>query len=457
MAAEVIDRWLPKNLSLTTNVTIKDILFATQNCQLYNADTAIVLVYTEILHDEWRTAGATILNSAQVFLYRNKKLYFIISCSDSQLCHINDCEIPRTVSDIQHFVRALKNTRKVFPLANLFDSIYHEAKDIFLPLGEMDKQEKDDAILLGKYISGGVEISCSFSERLSKLSPTLTSDEIEQAAQMIGVVNSAQSVVETKQLQPFRLHGRKDLEKFFTEEIIDIVLNLPRYERLGVHFPSAFILTGKPGCGKTFAVDRLVEYLGWPSFSVSSGSIGSKYIHETSFKIASVFKDAIAVAPAIVIIDEMEAFLSSRNGEHSHQVEEVAEFLRVIPEAIAAKVLIIGMTNKIEWIDEAILRRGRFDKIINIEMPSKEEMFDVLECSFAVRPCGDIDISSLANALAGKPLSDATFIVNEAARLAARAAKECIEQMDVDQALKLLLARSNDNKLRHVGFRRDDE
>ena len=105
---------------------------------------------------------------------------------------------------------------------------------------------------------------------------------------------------------------------------------------MGIDFPTAFILQGPPGCGKTYAVERLIEYLDWPSFFVDSGSIGSPYIHETSKRISAIFDEAIKNAPSVLVIDEMESFLMDRansmNGS-GHHVEEVAEFLRRIPEA----------------------------------------------------------------------------------------------------------------------------
>jgi len=71
------------------------------------------------------------------------------------------------------------------------------------------------------------------------------------------------------------------------------------------------VLHGPPGCGKTFAVDRLVDFLGWPSFQIDASSVASPYIHETSKKVAEVFDKAIQNAPSVLVIDEMEAFLAT--------------------------------------------------------------------------------------------------------------------------------------------------
>jgi hypothetical protein len=125
--------------------------------------------------------------------------------------------------------------------------------------------------------------------------------------------------------QPFELPGRPELEAFINEHIVDVLRNRERYKALGVGFPSAVVFHGPPGSGKTYAVERLVEYLGWPSYHIDASSVASPYIHETSRKVAEVFEAARQSAPSVLVIDEMEAFLADREiGSGHHRVEEVA-------------------------------------------------------------------------------------------------------------------------------------
>jgi SpoVK/Ycf46/Vps4 family AAA+-type ATPase len=158
------------------------------------------------------------------------------------------------------------------------------------------------------------------------------------------------------------------------------------------------ILHGPPGCGKTFAVDRLVDFLGWPSFQIDASSVASPYIHETSKKVAQVFDKAMENAPSVLVIDEMEAFLADREmGSGHHRVEEVAEFLRRIPEAVKNDVLIIAMTNRIEMIDPAIQRRGRFDHVIKVDFASEVEVQSLLDKLLSSLPKeSDVDSKPLA-------------------------------------------------------------
>ena len=223
---------------------------------------------------------------------------------------------------------------------------------------------------------------------------------------------------------------------------------------MGIGFPSAVILHGPPGCGKTFAVDRLIEFLGWPSFNIDSGSIGSPFIHDTSKKISEVFDKAIDNAPAVLVIDEMEAFLSARDlsqGSGQHHVEEVAEFLRRIPEATSKNVLVIAMTNLIDTIDPAILRRGRFDHIIEVQMPSKEEVDSLLHHLFESLPVSDdIDYDSIASQLQGHAMSDVTFVVKEAGRLAVKENEDVISNALIRKAIEALPKKKEN--MRKIGF-----
>jgi ATP-dependent 26S proteasome regulatory subunit len=233
-----------------------------------------------------------------------------------------------------------------------------------------------------------------------------------------GQKENADIPVEEMKKEEFVLKGRPELAKFFNEHIIDVIKNSEKYKRMGINFPSAVVLHGPPGCGKTFAVEKLVNYLDWPSYFVSSSTIGSPYIHDTSKKISEMFDKAIENSPSVLIIDEMEAFLSSRNGEKSsglYHTEEVAEFLRRIPDATNKNVLIIGMTNMIDAIDPAILRRGRFDHVLEVKMPSLIEIEElVISILDKIPHENSINIKDIASKLQKRPLSDVAFAIKEA-------------------------------------------
>jgi SpoVK/Ycf46/Vps4 family AAA+-type ATPase len=198
-------------------------------------------------------------------------------------------------------------------------------------------------------------------------------------------------------------------------------------------------------------VEALVSYLDWPCYHIDSTSIGSPYIHETGRKIGAVFSEAADHAPAVVVIDEMDAFLADRGSGGDHRTEEVAEFLRRLPEAQRNRVLVIGMTNRPDTIDRAILRRGRFDHVVSVEPPTEFEVDAVIEHELSSRPrSATLILETCVRALVGRPLSDAAFLVREAARLAARAGKSAVDQASLDESLKTVL--SSEHSRRRIGF-----
>ena len=165
-------------------------------------------------------------------------------------------------------------------------------------------------------------------------------------------------------------------------------------------------------------------------------------------------------SPAIIVIDEMESFLADReigSGSSAHRVEEVAEFLRKIPEAIKNNVIVIGMTNRIEMIDPAILRRGRFDHVIEVPMATEEEVFSLLSKLLSERPCADaLDIKVIAKKLSGRPLSDVSFVVREASRLTAKAGNKSIDNDSLQKALEVTTTRGKIENKRKFGFHQDE-
>ena len=133
-----------------------------------------------------------------------------------------------------------------------------------------------------------------------------------------------------------------------------------------------------------------------------------------------------------------------------YHVEEVAEFLRRIPAAITNKVLIIAMTNLIEMIDPAILRRGRFDHIIEVGLPSRIEVASLLDALLSKLPTAeDLNMATLLDALTGQALSDVAFVVREAARLTVKAGKSHLDQESLETALKSL-PEYNEKKRRYI-------
>ncbi|MFM6996406.1 MAG: ATP-binding protein [Limnohabitans sp.] len=477
-----IEAWLPIGFVLPDGANTRTALFEGGNWQIFATSVGgKALVVTPDLAARWIEAGLLDEGQLSKFTFGNSK-FRSISCGESQvLSPVSEGASPNSKAEALSFALTLKATRAIDADSPLQDALYVEKFSRLLPTYSISSRTEDD-VVLGYWLTGGAPISAKSFRRLRQTLSWLGAGHLKDVVQAAGIEVTevipaekrrtrpvdAPPKVDTKEPSPseqadkavvkpatFELAGRPQLATFFNEHIIDIIVNRDRYKALGIDFPSAVVLHGPPGCGKTFAVERLVDYLGWPNFQIDASSVASPYIHETSKKVADVFDKAMQAAPSVLVIDEMEAFLADREmGSGHHRVEEVAEFLRRIPEAAKNDVLIIAMTNRVEMIDPAIMRRGRFDHVIKVDFASETEVLSLLEKLLSTLPKDDsIDPRPFAKELAGRPLSDVSYVVREGARLAARAGKDRLDQETLRAALDSTPAREREGSdRRKIGF-----
>lgn len=474
----VIESWLPIGFLLPNGEEVNQAIYGGPNWQIIDTSSnERALLAKSCLYQQWIDSGLLDVALVTSFSFGNGDYGYVLSEKNKILCPIKDSDTPVTLAEALSFSDALKTTRGIDSTSPLQDSIYIEKLARFLPTYSISSELSDD-IVLGEWLTGGVHVSVTSFRRLRQMMSWLTPADLKEVVETAGfevgeltiksggeqeidssVPNTANKEGDGKRTSiktsTFSLPGRPELEMFFNEHIIDILQNRERYKALGIGFPSAIALHGPPGCGKTFAVEQLVEFLGWPSFEIDASSVASPYIHDTSKKVAEVFDKAIENSPSVIVIDEMESFLADREmGSSHHRVEEVAEFLRRIPEAVKNDVLIIAMTNRIEIIDPAILRRGRFDHIISVDFASEEEILSLLHNLLSSLPITDsVDAAPLAKQLGGRPLSDVTFVIREGARLAARAGNDKLTQEYLLAALNDAPAREREGSTsRPIGF-----
>lgn len=470
-----LDAWLPVGLALPDGACVRLVLHEGIDWQVFEAEGGgHALIVKESLAKRWLDIGLIEMGVLTPFAFGGERLVEFSCGASHVLAPVSVCKSPNSKSEALAFADALRATRQLDTEGALQDAIYVEKLSRLLPTYSLSARVADE-VVFGSWLTGGVPVSVSAFRRLRTLVGWMGEPHLREVIQRAGFTApvttgvagakakkaTEKSTSETGAVgtssQTFTLAGRPELENFLNEHVIDIIEHQERYKALGIEFPSAIILHGPPGCGKTFAVERLVEYLGWPSFQIEASSVASPYIHETSKKVAAVFDEAMKNAPSVLVIDEMEAFLADRQmgaGSSHHRVEEVAEFLRRIPEAIKNQVLIVAMTNRIEMIDPAILRRGRFDHVVKVDMASEEEVLSLLKKLVGELPQEPgIDLAPIAKKLNGRPLSDVTFVVREGARLAARFGKDRLDQQSLCKALETSPARdSEDEGHRKIGF-----
>lgn len=477
-----LDTWLPIGFMLPDGAKARVALLEGADWQLYETSGGgRALVVHDTLAQQWQDSGLIDDGTFSAVQFGDQKLWSI-SCGPSQiLCPVSEAKSPDNKAEALAFALALKATRDIDADSALQDALYVEKITRLLPTYSISSRTADE-VVLGYWLTGGASIPATSFRRLRQTMSWLGAIHLKDVVEAAGFEVAEVIPLDRKPLSPprkteaapadakaeqvgrtapepnevFELAGRPELAAFFNEHIVDIILNRDRYSALGIEFPSAIILHGPPGCGKTFAVERLVDYLGWPIFQIDASSVASPYIHETSKKVAQVFEKAMENAPSVLVIDEMEAFLADRDmGSGHHRVEEMAEFLRRIPEAVKNEVLIVAMTNRIDMIDPAIQRRGRFDHVIKVGFASEIEVLSLLDKLLSSLPTeSDVDSKSLARELAGRPLSDVAFVVREGARLAARSGKDRLDQASLLSALHTTPAREREGgeTKRRIGF-----
>ena len=476
-----LESWLPVGFKLPDGAKVRIALFEGMNWQIHDTmGGGRALVVHDSLAQHWIDSGLIDEGTLEAFQFGDSQFRAISSAPSQILCPVSEGKSPNNKSEALAFALAMKATRDIDTESAIQDALYVERITRLLPTYSISSRAGDD-VVLGFWLTGGTNIPATSFRRLRQSLSWLDASHLKDVVQAAGFEVAEIIPIERKQETPlsaertitdgeehetkrpksaptkaFELAGRPELAAFFNEHIVDIILNRDRYKALGIEFPSAVILHGPPGCGKTFAVDRLVDFLGWPSFQIDASSVASPYIHETSKKVAQMFDKAMENAPSVLVIDEMEAFLADREmGSGHHRVEEVAEFLRRIPEAIKSDVLIIAMTNRIDMIDPAIQRRGRFDHVIKVDFASEIEVLALLEKLLSSLPKeSDVDAKPLAEELAGRPLSDVSFVVREGARLAARSGKERLDQSSLLSALHSSPAREREGGVakQRIGF-----
>ena len=427
---------------------IKALISECENWEIYRTITnSTLLIISRQIYDQWIADGLLsyvnpfkVVNIDDVdyaYLFSPKQFVLVAVKNGMPLC---DGQIALA------FAAALRRMRTMTDIS-LFDGIFVEEYGYILPTYTPERLSDD--LTLGSFLAGGRQ-ECFSSGNI--LSPLLNENIYQKISGITGIARETVSDSDfTKTEDKFTLAGRPALTRFFNEHIINILNEPERYHKLGIDFPSPILLYGPPGCGKTYAVNQLVKYLGLPEFEVNSSTIASPYIHDTAKKTADIFERAIRCAPSIIVIDEMESYLSDRNAptSNSQHIEEVAEFLRQIQNAQDNHVLVIAMTNMYDKIDPAILRRGRFDHHIEVGIPSEEEIYDLLlNITKNISLETDIDLQNLSSELKGKTLADVAFVIKEAGLISGKNGFNKI----VYDTLKEAITHLPQEEKRRIGF-----
>ncbi len=214
--------------------------------------------------------------------------------------------------------------------------------------------------------------------------------------------------------------GMHELKAIFERDIIFLFTKKEIYSKFKIPLPNGFLLYGPPGCGKTFIARKLADEIKFNFIEIKPGDLGSTYVHGTQIEIKNLFENAIKNAPTLLFFDEIEAMVPSRqnNDVSFHYKAEVNEFLTQLDQCGKKNVLVVGATNFIQNIDQAILRPGRFDKKIFVGPPDLEARIEAFKIQLEERPHDKIHWEFLAEMSEFFTFADIENVVNEAGRRA---------------------------------------
>lgn len=229
-------------------------------------------------------------------------------------------------------------------------------------------------------------------------------------------------------------------EKEELEEIVDFLKDPQKYMKVGARIPKGVLLVGPPGTGKTLLAKAVAGEAGVPFFSISGSDFVEMFVGVGASRVRDLFEDAKKNAPCIVFIDEIDAVARRRGtgmgGGHDEREQTLNQLLVEMDGfGVNEGIIVMAATNRVDILDPAILRPGRFDRKVGVGRPDVQGREEILKVHAAKKPLGeDVDLQELARTTAGYTGADLENLMNEAAILTAKDGRYFITQSDVRQA-----------------------
>ena len=229
-------------------------------------------------------------------------------------------------------------------------------------------------------------------------------------------------------------------EKEDLVEVVDFLKSPQKYTSVGARIPKGVILVGPPGTGKTLLAKAVAGEAGVPFFSISGSDFVEMFVGVGASRVRDLFEEGKKHAPCIIFIDEIDAVARQRGtgmgGGHDEREQTLNQLLVEMDGfGVNEGIIVMAATNRVDILDPAILRPGRFDRKVAVGRPDVKGREEILRVHAKDKPLGeDVDLAQIAQTTAGFTGADLENLLNEAAIMAAKATRSYITQQDIKQA-----------------------
>ena len=228
-------------------------------------------------------------------------------------------------------------------------------------------------------------------------------------------------------------------------EIVDYLHNPDKYKEIGASMPKGILLVGPPGTGKTMLAKAVAGEADVPFFSMSGSEFVEMFVGMGASKVRDLFKQAKEKAPCIVFIDEIDAIGKKRDGQMGGNDEREQTLNQLLTEMDGFEgnngVIILAATNRPESLDPALLRPGRFDRRVPVELPDLKGREEILKVhARKIKVADDVDFNKIARMASGASGAELANIVNEAALRAVRDSRKYATQADLEESIEVVIA-----------------
>jgi len=231
--------------------------------------------------------------------------------------------------------------------------------------------------------------------------------------------------------------GLDEIKKSLTDNLIVAMKEPTKFTKMGIKPPKGALIYGPPGCGKTLLGRALATETGANMILVKGPEILSKWIGESEKAIREIFRKAKAAAPCVVIFDELDSLARYKSGEGGTSETVLSQLLTEIEEGVSSRVVVIGITNRPDVLDTALLRTGRLDLVLYVEPPDEKGRLEIIKILTKKMPLvNDVKLQEIAIATQNYTGADLAALCREAAVLAMRNNSSKISSQDFANSLK---------------------